>query len=276
MGFRLVNVEGRAALADESSTFDLETLSDGAFTNCPMAAVSRFEELNDFDLGGVEPTGSLSSAQLGPPVPRPGKIFGIGLNYRAHAEETGTAIPTEPLVFAKFPNCISGPNDNVVLTGESCDYEGEVVVVIGKQAKNVPEDRAWEFVAGLTCGNDVSDRKVQLVGRPPQFSLGKSFDTYGPIGPAVVSPDLVPNRDALELRCAISGDERQSSSTDDLIFSVPNLVAYLSGITGLLPGDLIFTGTPSGVGMVEKKFLRPGDLIETSVEGIGVMRNRCV
>lgn len=280
MGFRLLNVAGRAALVAGEVYFDLETVGHGAWSSCPMAAIERFEELHDVDLSSAqmsgESSGQVEDADLRAPVPRPGKVFGIGLNYRAHARESNMDIPEVPLVFAKFPNCICGPHDDIVLRGDRCDYEGEMVVVIGKEGKDIDEADAWDYVAGLTCGNDVSDRKVQTTGKPPQFNLGKSFDTFGPIGPAVVSPDLLPDREALALRCSISGEERQDSNTSDLIFPVATLVSYLSWITRLFPGDLIFTGTPSGVGAAHGTFLAEGDVIATSVEGIGQMRNRCV
>jgi 2-keto-4-pentenoate hydratase/2-oxohepta-3-ene-1,7-dioic acid hydratase in catechol pathway len=276
MGFRLINVAGRAALVAGDDYFDLETISDGEFGSCPIQAIARHRELPGVSLTGGAATGTLETAALGPPVPTPSKIFGIGLNYRAHAEESNMEIPTVPLVFAKFPSCISGPHDDVVLRGEFCDYEGEMVVVIGDECKDVGEEDAWQVVAGMTCGNDFSDRQVQMASRPPQFNLGKSFDTFGPIGPAVVSKDLVENRDGLPLRLTVNGEQRQNSNTSDLIFAVPQLVSYLSRITRLFPGDLIFTGTPSGVGMAQKTFLRDGDVVVTEVEGLGAMRNRCV
>jgi 2-keto-4-pentenoate hydratase/2-oxohepta-3-ene-1,7-dioic acid hydratase in catechol pathway len=276
MSFRLLNVTGRAALQRGEHVFDLERASHGELPSDPMAAIARFDELANVDLDAVEPDGRLDDAILGPPVPRPSKAFGVGLNYRAHAEESGMELPEVPIIFAKYPNCICGPKADVALRGEKVDYEVELVVVIGRECKDVAENDAWDRVAGLTCGQDISDRQLQFAAKPPQFGLAKSFDTYGPIGPAIVSPDLFADRAAIPLRCAINGEERQNSSTADLIFSVPFLVAYLSRVLTLLPGDLIFTGTPSGVGSARKKYLRPGDVISTEIDGIGQMRNVCV
>ncbi|MFM8530709.1 MAG: fumarylacetoacetate hydrolase family protein, partial [Ilumatobacteraceae bacterium] len=152
----------------------------------------------------------------------------------------------------------------------------EIVVVIGVGGRHIPLDRAWTHVAGLTLGQDISDRKVQTAGKPPQFSLGKSFDTYGPIGPAMVSVDSFPTRDDIGLWCDVSGERMQESRTSNLIFSIPDLVSYLSSICTLVPGDLIFTGTPDGVGMARGRLLRAGDVIDSGAEVIGGLRNVCV
>ncbi|HEX6131987.1 MAG TPA: fumarylacetoacetate hydrolase family protein, partial [Actinomycetota bacterium] len=156
------------------------------------------------------------------------------------------------------------------------DWEAELVVVMGTRARDIPAERAWEHVAGLTCGQDVSERTTQFASKPPHFDLGKSFDTYGPIGPWVVSPDVVPDPDDLALACDVNGTRRQEARTNDLIFDVPRLVAYLSSVCTLAPGDLIFTGTPGGVGVMTGTFLAPGDIVTTTIEGIGTMTNRCM
>ena len=213
---------------------------------------------------------------LGPPVPEPRQVFGIGLNYRSHAAESGMELPPAPLTFTKFPSCLAGPTAEVTLSGAMVDYEAEVVVAIGARCRNVPEDRAWDVVAGITAGQDISDREVQLSGSPPQFCLGKSFTGYGPIGPALVSVDAFDDPDDIALRCEVGGEVVQEASTAELIFDVPRLVSYLSSICTLYPGDLIFTGTPDGVGMARGRFLVPDDEIVTHVEGVGELRNRCV
>jgi 2-keto-4-pentenoate hydratase/2-oxohepta-3-ene-1,7-dioic acid hydratase in catechol pathway len=180
------------------------------------------------------------------------------------------------MIFTKFPGCIVGPTADIVIASDTTDYEAELVVVIGSRTKDVAAEHGWDAVAGLTVGQDVSDRALQFATKPAQFSLGKSHDTYGPIGPFVVSPDLVGDRDDLHVRCAISGDVRQDATTADLIFPVPELVAYLSAVLTLYPGDLIFTGTPAGVGRPQGKFLRPGDTVTTTIDGIGTLTNHCV
>jgi len=155
------------------------------------------------------------------------------------------------------------------------DYEAELVAVIGRTARDVSVDEAWSHVAGLTIGQDISDRALQLAARPAHFGLGKSRDTYGPIGPILVSPDALDDPNDLPITCDINGERRQDAKTSSLIFDVPFLVSYLSEVMTLEAGDLIFTGTPAGVGMPDKRFLKPGDVIRTSIDGIGVMENIC-
>ena len=278
MGFRLANVDGRAALVSGDDYYDLEKASGGRLGSDPMAALAACDQLTEIAAGlsGQTPTGRLADANLLAPSPRPAASFGIGLNYRNHAEEGGIAIPEAPLVFTKFPSCIAAPDADVQLRSDFVDYEGELVAVIGKTAKDVPADQAWDYVAGLCVGQDISDRPAQFTSAPPQFNLGKSFDTYGPIGPVLVSPDELPDRNAMELTCAVNGEVRQKDSTGDLIFDVPTLVSFLSGILTLQPGDVIFTGTPGGVGVFQGKLLKDGDVITTTIEGLGTITNRCV
>ena len=278
MGFRLANVDGRAVLVDDDHVYDVHDLSGGELGPDPLAAIAAGVKLHELAaiVEDAQPTAALADVVLGPPVPTPRHVFGVGLNYRSHAAETGSELPTVPMIFTKFPGCIVGPTAEIEIASDTTDYEAELVVVIGSRAKDVTADDAWDAVAGLTVGQDVSDRALQFATKPAQFSLGKSHDTYGPIGPAVVSPDLVGDRDDLHVRCEISGEVRQDATTADLIFPVPELVAYLSSVLTLLPGDLIFTGTPAGVGRPQGKFLRPGDIVTTTIDGIGTLTNRCV
>jgi 2-keto-4-pentenoate hydratase/2-oxohepta-3-ene-1,7-dioic acid hydratase in catechol pathway len=276
--FRLLNVSGRAAIQTDDRWHDLASLSGDSALASPMAAVARFDELHAMQhlAAGRGGDGSMSDADLRAVVPVPQKVFGIGLNYRAHATETNAQLPPAPLTFTKFPSCLAGPYDDIVLSGDTVDWEVELVVVIGTGGRHIAQDQAWAHVAGVTLGQDVSDRTVQRTGMPPQFSLGKSFDGYGPIGPALVSVDSFPNPDDIELWCDVAGERMQHSTSADLIFSVPELVAYLSSICTLVPGDLIFTGTPSGVGMARGRFLAPGELVESGAAVIGGLANRCV
>lgn len=276
MSFRLANVAGRAALVDGDQYFDLETVSDGAIGSDPMAAVAAFEQLHGIDTGGVEPTGNLADVELGPPVPTPKHCFGIGLNYRSHVTETAMELPTVPVVFTKFPGCISAPNTDVVLVGDAIDYEAELVVVLGRGGADIPAAKAWSHIAGVTAGQDISDRTLQFAAKPAHFDLGKSRDTYGPIGPVLVSPDCLADPDDVALQCSVNGEVRQHASTEQLIFSVPALVEYLSAVMTLYSGDVIFTGTPEGVGMASGKLLVPGDVIVTTITGVGTMTNHCV
>lgn len=272
--FRLANIEGRSALQVADGHVDLADLAGDEALADPMVAISRFGELHD--LAARSSSAPRVTGKVLPCAPRPSKVFGIGLNYKSHAAESNMELPPAPLTFTKFPSCLVGPTDDVVLSGDTVDWEVEIVVVIGKGGRHVPLERAWSHVAGLTLGQDISDRKVQTAGKPPQFSLGKSFDTYGPIGPSIVSVDAFPNPDDIGLWCDVSGERMQESRTSNLIFSIPNLVSYLSSICTLEPGDLIFTGTPDGVGMARGRWLRAGDVIDSGAEIIGSLRNACV
>jgi 2-keto-4-pentenoate hydratase/2-oxohepta-3-ene-1,7-dioic acid hydratase in catechol pathway len=208
----------------------------------------------------------------------PIQVFGIGLNYRDHAAESGVVAPDSPAVFTKFPTCLAGPTATIELPSTSVDWEVELVVVIGRRADRVSEADAWSHVAGLTVGQDISERAVQMAGPVPQFSLGKSFTGFGPIGPWLVTPDEVDDPNDLALSCSVDGRTLQQARTSDMIFSVPALIAQLSAVLSLLPGDVIFTGTPPGVGMARtpKEFLRPGMTLHSHIEGIGELHNPVV
>jgi len=278
MGFRLANVNGRAVLVAGDHYTDVATHSSGALGPDPMEALARPDLLAELSasLDESSVTGLLADVVPGPPVPRPQKVFGIGLNYAAHAAEGGREPPASPLVFTKFPSCLVGPTHDVEIRSGGCDYEGELVVVIGRGGRDITIDDAWDHVVGVTIGQDISDRPAQFAAKPPHFDLGKSFDTFGPIGPVVVSPDELADRSALRIVCEINGEVRQDGNTSDLIFDVPTLVSFLSSITTLVTGDLIFTGTPDGVGMARDKWLADGDVITTTIDGIGTMTNRVV
>lgn len=277
MPFTFANIDNRACLVRGDNFYDLNRVSQDTIGSDPMSALSDIDALRQVSsaLTNNEPDGSLSDAKLGAPVPKPRNSFGVGLNYKDHAEESKMDLPESPVIFSKFPSCIAGPFDDVELRATSGDYEAELVVVIGRITRDVIAEDAWEHVAGVTAGQDISDRRLQLGARPPQFGLGKSRDTYGPTGPLLVSPDSFANVDDLQLTCEINGDRRQDARTSSLIFNVPYLVSYLSEVMTLVPGDLIFTGTPSGVGMPDKRFLVAGDVITTTVEGVGTMVNIC-
>ena len=186
------------------------------------------------------------------------------------------AVPAVPATFTKFPASLAGPFDDIEVVGDSVDWEVELVVVLGRRADRVAEADAWRHVAGLTVGQDISDRALQFAAGS-QFSLGKSRRGYGPMGPWVVTPDEVEDPDDLALGCSVDGETVQDARTSDLIFSVPQLVAELSSVLPLLPGDVVFTGTPAGVGFTRQppRTLRPGNVLETWIEGIGTIRNRC-
>ena len=278
MGFKLANVNGKSSLIFGESYYDINTISQGKISSEPSEVLDSLNELHELSskIDNYEATGLIESSLLGAPITNSRNCFAVGLNYKAHAEESGMEIPPFPMVFTKHTSCIVGPFEDIQMRSDIVDYEAELVVVIGKKGKNITIDNAWEHVAGLTVGQDISDRAVQFHATPPQFNLGKSFDTFGPIGPFLVSPDLVTNKDSVQIECYVNDELRQESSTDDLIFTVPDIISYISEFLTLTPGDLIFTGTPSGVGATQGKLLKHGDIVTTSIKEIGTIKNKCV
>jgi 2-keto-4-pentenoate hydratase/2-oxohepta-3-ene-1,7-dioic acid hydratase in catechol pathway len=216
-----------------------------------------------------------SAVRLLAPIPRPGKIICIGLNYRDHAAESNAELPAYPTVFAKYASCIIGPGEPIVIprVTSQVDYEGELAVVIGQRARDVSEANALDYVAGYAPFNDVSARDYQQ--RTSQWTIGKTFDTFGPFGPALVTADEIPDPHALDIRVSIGADLLQSSNTKHLIFSIPQLIAYLTSVMTLEPGDVIATGTPAGVGAARKpqRWLVPGDVVRVEISSLGALEN---
>ena len=272
---KIANVNDRAVLVLGDEIADIATVSDGRFGPDPMSLYEDWAAVADLAAGVSAGTAPLDLTALGNPVPHPRQVFAIGLNYRSHAEESGMAVPDVPATFTKFPASLSGPFDDVEIVGQSVDWEVELVAVIGRRADRVAEADGWDHIAGLTVGQDISDRHLQFAAGA-QFSLGKSRRGYGPMGPWLVTPDEVPDRDDLALGCSVDGDVVQDARTSDLVFGIPRLVAELSLVLPLLPGDVIFTGTPAGVGFTRQpaRSLQPGQVLESWVEGIGTIRNR--
>ena len=278
---RIANLRQRLSLIAGEGAIDVHTASGGRFDADPAAVYPRWPEFTDWAASAALPAAEpFAAGDLGSPSPAPRQVYGIGLNYADHAAESGFAKPdTAPPVFTKFPSCITGPQGQIALpAGGHTDWEVELVVIIGRTARRVPASSAWDHVAGLAVGQDVSERILQLAATPPQFSLGKSYPGFGPVGPWLVTPDEFGNPDDLELSCAINGEEVQKGRTSDLIFGVGELIEQLSAVTPLLPGDVIFTGTPSGVGMGRspQRFLAPGDVLTSHIEDIGEMRHTFV
>jgi 2-keto-4-pentenoate hydratase/2-oxohepta-3-ene-1,7-dioic acid hydratase in catechol pathway len=214
------------------------------------------------------------------PAPTPQKVFCVGLNYADHARETGKEAPPEPVIFNKFVTAVSAHEDAIVLPklSREVDYEAELVAVIGRGGRHIPRESALDHVAGYCCGHDVSARDWQLRKPGGQWLLGKSFDSFAPFGPELVTSDEVGDAGNLRIQLRIDGRTMQDSTTAQLIFSVAELVAYLSGVCTLAPGDVIFTGTPPGVGAARKPpvFLQPGDTVEIEIERLGILRNHVV
>ncbi len=277
---RIANVQGRSTLLGADGTgLDVEKASDGVFPPDPQALFERWDEFSKWGQDHLHLADSeVDPAAVGAPAPFPRQVFAIGLNYADHVNESNLSRPGTPAVFTKFPTSITGPNARIVLPNATVDWEVELVVALGRRAFEVRQQDAWHHVAGLMVGQDLSDRVLQLAGPAPQFSLGKSYPGFAPIGPCLVSVDEFDDPDDLELGCRLDDEVLQLGRTHELLFSVPELIARLSSICPLLPGDLIFTGTPAGVGgaRTPPRYLPPGGVLQSYVEGIGELRNELV
>lgn len=255
---------------------------DGAIGHAQQHADGTATKLRGALFEKVEPTGepAVIAKVLAPLEPR--ALLCIGLNYRQHAAETNAPLPKVPVVFLKNPAAVQNPGDAIELprwlASGKVDYECELAVVIGRRCKNVSRADALDCVLGYTCGNDVSARDWQKEGGGSQWCRGKSFDTFCPLGPALVTPDEIPNPNALRLSTKVNGETLQDCSTADMIFDVPALIEFLSGSTTLLPGTVILTGTPHGVGMARTppRWLQSGDVVAVEIERIGVLTNPVV
>jgi 2-keto-4-pentenoate hydratase/2-oxohepta-3-ene-1,7-dioic acid hydratase in catechol pathway len=274
---RFGTIGGRLVVVRDGLALDVAAGSGGKLPADPTATLAEFDALAAWagtaGWAHAQPVGD-----LGPPVPQPRQVFAVALNYRPHAAEAGFQAPEEPLVFTKFPSCITGPVTEVTLPPGKPDWEIEVVAVIGRGGHRIPRDQAWRAVAGLTVGQDLSERVTQLRGTPAQFSLAKSFPGFGPTGPVAVSPDEFADRDDIGFECRLGDEVVQHGRTSQMIFPVDDLVARISAICPLLPGDLIFTGTPAGVGNRRDppRYLRPGETLVSRVDGIGEIRQTFV
>jgi len=275
---RIANLEGRAVLVRTDGTLgaDLAAASDGLFAADPALLYPRWGELVAW-YDGWEPAWDLPLRPdaLGCPSPRPRQIFAIGLNYAAHADETGLGRPDGlPPVFTKFASSLTGADVVVDLPEGDVDWEVEVVAILGSGGRDLAEADAWSAVAGLSVGQDLSERARQLAGPAPQFSLWKSFAGFSPVGPWLVTPDELDDPDDLRLGCTVNGEVVQDGRTRHLISSIPHTIAELSRVVELYPGDVVFTGTPDGVGMgrTPPRYLSAGDVLVSRVEGIGEIR----
>lgn len=284
---RIANLSGRLVLLSGDRALDVEQASDGRFSSDPQSVYERWSEFAQWAATQDAANGAqYETHDLGPAVPRPPQVFAIGLNYASHAGESGLNIPENPMVFTKFVSSFTGADAEVELTGDTVDWEVELVAVIGEGGRGITEQDAWDHVAGLTIGQDISDRTVQFWGEPAQFSIGKSLKGFAPIGPAVVTLDelaTIADRSDLSIGCTLtradgSTEVLQNGRTRDMIFSVPSLISRLSALVELLPGDVIFTGTPEGVGLgrTPRVYLEPGQSVTSEIEGLGSIRQRFV
>lgn len=277
---RLVNDAGRAALLDGFEVFDIHTMSDGRLPADPGATFAEWERIVTLAERGSYTGGQrMVPERLGPPQPRPPSIFAIGFNYRDHAVEADAEPVTFPPVFTKFPSCLTGPFSEIVMPADPAqvDWEIELAFVIAHGGRKISRERALDHIAGFTIAQDISERMLQL-STGGHYSMGKSYDTFCPLGPALVTVDELEDPGDLVLTCRVNGEVKQRATTAALIYDVPSLVEQISGVVTLRPGDLVLTGTPSGIGYFQEpqQFLRPGDVVESEIDGLGAMRNTCV
>jgi 2-keto-4-pentenoate hydratase/2-oxohepta-3-ene-1,7-dioic acid hydratase in catechol pathway len=278
---KIANLAGRLVVVTDGGALDVEQASRGKFDADPQAIFERWDEFTQW-VAHADLTGHRRACRpldLRAPTPRPSQIFAVGFNYRPHARELGTTVADGlPAVFTKFASSITGPFGSVALPDGSVDWEVELVAVIGKRAWQVDERHAWRHVAGLTVGQDLSERETQLRGSTPQFSLGKSFPGFAPMGPWLVTPDEFDDPDDIRITCALNAEVVQNARTSEMVAPVPVLVAQLSRVVALSPGDVIYTGTPAGVGMGRQpaRFLNVGDELVSHIDGIGDMHHTMI
>jgi 2-keto-4-pentenoate hydratase/2-oxohepta-3-ene-1,7-dioic acid hydratase in catechol pathway len=278
---RTANVDGRAKLIIGDEAVDIASASGGRFGPDPASIYDNWSDLSAWadDLSLAELTREPFVVSLaGPPSPAPRQVFAVALNYTEHAQESGFDAPDNPLIFTKFVSSFSGAVSEVTIPDGNVDWECELVAVISERARRIDPADGWAHVAGLTVGQDISERVLQRSGPAPQFALGKSHAGFSPTGPVLVTPDEFSDPDDLAIGCSVNEEVMQNGRTSQMIFSVPKLVAYLSTIVTLLPGDVIFTGTPPGVGMGRnpKVFLHAGDHLVSHIEGIGELSQHFV
>jgi 2-keto-4-pentenoate hydratase/2-oxohepta-3-ene-1,7-dioic acid hydratase in catechol pathway len=276
--FGSINEEKPGLLLADGSKLDVSAFvhdyDEAFFGTNGIAKLSEWLENNQENCPKVD-----DDIRLGPPLSRPSKIVCVGLNYAKHAAESGMDIPEEPVLFFKASSAIVGPNDPIIIpkNSEKTDWEVELAVVIGKKASYVSEADALNHVAGYVLHNDVSERAFQLE-RSGQWVKGKSCDTFAPIGPFIATPDEIGDPNNLNLWLKLNGEEMQNSSTSDFIFNIQHVVSYISQFMTLLPGDIISTGTPFGVGLglTPPRYLKDGDVVELGIEGLGVSKQTCI
>lgn len=274
----------RACLAAGDQYIDLHATDPGLPASVKLLLAASPEIHKIAAEVGKSPTAmryAANAVKLLPPVPDAGKILCVGLNYADHAKEGGKEIPTEPVIFAKYNNTLIGPGDPIKLpkVAQKVDYEAELVIVIGKRGKHIPNDQsAMAYVGGYTCGHDVSARDWQFRGAEKQWTVGKTFDTFAPTGPVLVTADELTDPHSLQVRLRLNGTTMQNSNTNQFIFQVPHILWFISQVVTLEPGDLIFTGTPPGVGISRNPqvLLKPGDVTEVEIQNIGVLKNPVV
>ncbi len=283
---RIANYAGCAIIVTDTGTVDIGKASGGSLPSDPDQVIALLDDVRawyeanrpEADVSIIADDLLADLSLLGPPSVAPRQIFAVGLNYADHGAETGLNVPDQPLVFTKFASSLTGPGGEIPLPSDSCDWEVELVVVIGKGGRDIPAGRALDSVAGLCIGQDISERRSQMAGSPPQFSLAKSHRGFSPIGPWLTTLDELADPRDLAIRASIDGETVQSARTSEMIFDVATLISHLSTVCELFPGDLIFTGTPAGVGYsrTPARYLAPGHQLCSYIQGLGELRNQCV
>ena len=267
----LFNLDNQLCTFIDGAVVNVGSATGGRVSHDPQRMFEEWDEVVEWGrASNARGPGDVDLTRLLAPVPRPPQVFAIGLNYKAHAQEGIFSVPDEPTVFTKWPSCIVGPSHAVELPVDT-DWEIELVVAISRAAYKVSAADAMSFVAGFTVGQDLSDRVLQRKGPAPQWCLGKSRYGYGPTGPWLVTLDEFDNPLDLAIHSSLGGETLQTSRTSMQIFDIPTVIEYISALCPLLPGDLIFTGTPEGVGYARTppRFLHPGDVLTSTIEGIG-------
>lgn len=273
---RLANIGGRAAIITDAGAMDVAEASAGRFGPENQGLFSVWGEFTDWAATASGPVVTFDPQKLGAPVPQPRQVVAIGVNYTEHAAEAGYPDDSMPITFTKFPSSIVGGDHVVHLPEGNVDWEVELVVAISREAHGVSRADGWDHVAGVTIGQDLSERLLQNEGSRPQYSLGKSHTGFGPTGPWLVTPDELPDRDDLAISCALDGETLQDGRTSAMIYTVPILIERLSAVITLYPGDLIFTGTPAGVGNARtpKRFIQAHETLVSRIEGVGELVTR--
>jgi 2,4-didehydro-3-deoxy-L-rhamnonate hydrolase len=281
---RVGSLQGRMVIASgDGAAADIELASQGLFGPGPDSVYGNWEDFRKWAANSERAIEArrtaLTKDLLGPPSPAPAQVFAIGLNYQAHAAESGQEAGRRfPQIFTKYRDALAGPYGDVKLPSSHVDWEVELVVVIGVTCRTAAASQAWTYVAGVMVGQDFSERELQAYGSTPQWSVAKSFEGFGPAGPWLVTPDELSNPDDLAIACSVNGETVQAARTSEMVLGVPELVAAISSVCTLRPGDLIFTGTPAGVGNSRspRRFLQPGDIVTSTLEGVGTIEQRCV
>lgn len=283
---KIANINGRAAIVADDGLVDINRASNGRFSAVTDELIPELDNILAWyaseQPGATDPstreTLEANLAQLGPALTRPRQIFAVGLNYKSHVDEVEMVVPSSPMIFTKFASALAGPGDEITLPPGTVDWEVEMVAVIGRGGRNITKDKALEHVCAYCVGQDISERSHQMENSPPQFSMAKSHRGFAPIGPWLTTADEIDDPEGLAIACDLDGDVVQEANTSMMIFDLATQISYLSSICELYPGDIIFTGTPAGVGLSRspQRFIQRGETLTSYIDRLGTMRNRFI